>query len=101
MRLLPSRTKTVALLAISVSFTIVGVGAIGNGKGFVGWLGALFFGFCSTAFVLHLAPGASYLELSPDGFLATSLFRLWPLIRWVSVNEFGVAPIPGSGIRKG
>jgi len=81
MRLLPSRTKTIALLAVSLVFTIAGVGAIGNGKGFVGWLVALFFGVCSTAFSIHL-------------------WRRCPLIRWDSVSEFDVALIPGSRIRK-
>ncbi len=100
MRLVPSRTKTIALLTISVAFTIVGVWAIGTGRGFAGWLVALFFGVCSTAFAIHLWPGASYLELSPEGFVVSSLFRRWPLIRWDSVSEFEVAPIPGSGIRK-
>jgi hypothetical protein len=74
MRLLPSRTKTIALLTISVAFTIAGVRAIGDGKGFAGWLVAVFFGVCSAAFAIHLAPGASYLELSPEGFVVSSLF---------------------------
>src|SRR6266850_2221057 len=99
MRLLPSRTKTVALLAICVGFTIVGVGAIGNGKGFVGWLVALFFGVCSTGFAIHLWPGASYLQLLPEGFVVRSLFRTLPLIRWESVSEFHVEPVPGSGVK--
>jgi len=46
MRLLPSKAKTTALLTISVAFTIAGIGAIGAGKGFVGWLVAVFFGVC-------------------------------------------------------
>jgi hypothetical protein len=100
MRLRPSRTKTVFLLAISLAFTVIGVGAIGRGRGFVGWFVALFFGVCSTAFAIHLLPGASYLDLSPDGFVVSSLFRRWPLIRWDSVSEFHVAPVPGSGVRK-
>ena len=100
MRLQPSRTSTAALLTISVAFTIAGVGAIGSGRGFAGWLVALFFGVCSTAFAIHLLPGASYLDLSPEGFVVSSLFRRWLLIRWDSVSEFHVAPVPGSGIRK-
>jgi len=99
MRLVPSKTKTAALLTISIALTIAGVGAIGRGQGFVGWLVALFFGICSTAFVIHLLPGASYLELSPEGFVVSSLLRRWPLIRWESVSEFDVAPVPGSSRR--
>ena len=79
MRLRPSRTKTSFLLTISLAFTAIGVGMVGSGKGITGWFVALFFGICSTAFAIHLWPGASYLQLSPDGFVVCSLFRLQPL----------------------
>src|SRR5947208_13499225 len=95
MRLQPSKTKTVFLLTISLVFTIAGVGAIGRGREFAGWFVALFFGVCSTGFAIHLLPGASYLDLSPEGFVVSSLFRRWALTRWDSVSEFHVAPVPG------
>src|SRR5712692_8162679 len=100
MLLRPARTKTVVLLTVSLAFTVIGVGAIGTGQRIVGWFVALFFGVCSAAFAIHLWPGASYLELSPDGFVVCSLFRRWPPIRWHSVSEFHAARLPASGIRK-
>jgi hypothetical protein len=74
-------------------------GVIVSGEGIMGWFVALFFGVCSAAFAVHLWPGASYLQLSPEGFVACSLFRRQPLIRWDSVSEFRVAPVPGSGMK--
>ena len=99
MVLRPAKTKTVFLLTISLAFTVIGAYAIGAGKGIVGWFVGVFFGVCSAAFAIHLWPGASYLQLLPEGFVACSLFRRWPLIRWDSVSEFHVAPAPGSGMR--
>ena len=93
MRLRPSRKKNTFLLTISLAFTAIGVGMVSSGKGITGWFVALFFGICSIAFVIHLWPGASYLHLSPDGFVVCSLFRRQPLLRWDNVSEFHVAPI--------
>src|SRR2546421_3692742 len=98
MRLLPSRSKTVTLLAVSLAFTAIGVWAIGTGQG-IGWFVALFFGVCLAGFAIHLWPGASYLQLLPEGFVVRSLFRTLPLIRWENVSEFHVAPVPGSGAK--
>ena len=98
MRLLPARTKTSILLAVSLAFTAIGVGMVVSGR-ITGWFVGLFFGICSGALAIHLWPGASYLQLSADGFVACSLFRRQPLIRWDSVSEFHVAPPLGSGIK--
>jgi hypothetical protein len=99
MRLRPARTKTAFLLTISLAFTAIGGGMIVSGQGITGWFVTLFFGICSAAFAIQLSPGASYLQLSSEGFVACSLFRRQPLIRWDSVSEFHVAPAPGSGMK--
>jgi len=99
MRLRPARTKTAFLLTVSLAFTAIGVVMVNSGEGIPGWFVALFFGVCSVAFAIQLCPGASYLQLFPDGFVVCSLFRRHALIRWDSVSEFRVAPVPGSGMK--
>jgi hypothetical protein len=99
LRLPPSRTKTLFLLAVSLAFTAIGAAMILSGGGIANWFCGVFFGVCSTAFTIQLWPGASYLLLLPDGFVVCLLFRRRPLIRWDSVSEFRVALVPASGMR--
>src|SRR2546427_2274915 len=93
LRLRPSKWKIVLQLAASLAFTVAGVWMMA-GHGRLAWFPALFFGLCSAVFAIQLWPGASYLELLPEGFVACTLFRRWPLVRWDSVSEFRVAAVP-------
>jgi hypothetical protein len=99
LRLRPAKTKTLFLLAVSLTFTVAGIHAIATKRAFAGWLVLLFFAVCSAVFAIHLLPGASYLELLPEGFIACSLFRRRPLVRWDSVSVFRVERAPGTGIK--
>src|SRR5215813_87664 len=69
MRLRPARRRTAFLLTTSLAFTAIGVAMLFSGEGIAGWFVGLFFGVCSAAFAIHLSPGASYLQLSSDGFV--------------------------------
>lgn len=94
LRLHPAKGKGLLLLVISIVFTLVGVSMIGEGQ-WKGWPATVFFGLASVFFTINLFwPSASYLDLSPDGFVVCALFRPSPLIRWDSVSEFRVVRIP-------
>ena len=93
----PARWKLLVMLAVSLAFTTIGALMIRDNQGIKAWLSASFFGLCSTVFAIQLFPRASYLHLRPDGFVACTLFRRWPLVRWDSVSEFQVVAVPPLG----
>lgn len=86
----PAKKKALFLLAVSLAIASVGIAMIRAGEGFVAGLTTAFFGLCAIVFVVQLVPAASYLHLSPDGFVVRSLFRTSPLIPWKDVGEFRV-----------
>ncbi len=90
----PSKAKAVALAAVFLAYTFVGVLMIRKGA-MGGWFLAILCGLGCVVFAVTLWPGASYLRITSEGFVVRSLFRRWPLARWNSVSEFHVAQVPG------
>lgn len=94
LRLHPAKGKGLLLFTICIALTLVGMSMIGAGS-WKGWLVTLFFGLGTVLFAIQLLwPSASYLDLSPDGFVVCALFRPSSLIRWDRVSEFRVVHIP-------
>jgi hypothetical protein len=92
----PSRAKWLAILAICVTFTAIGVLAIREGAR-EGWLVAGFFGPCTLVALVVLLPGSAYLKVRRDGFVFGTLFRRWHL-PWTAVGPFSVALVSGQEI---
>jgi hypothetical protein len=90
----PSKLKFIGFLTGSLVLTGGGIGMIASGEGISGWFCAIFFALCSAVFVVLLLPGASYLRLTPEGFVVCSLYRVWPLIAWSGVSVFRVELMP-------
>jgi hypothetical protein len=95
----PSRRKTILLLLISLVFVAIGVVALANRKWGVGLSSTIFFGFGAVVAAIQLRPEASYLKLTPQGFVICSLFRKSPLIPWAQVRNFRVGSLPPAGKR--
>lgn len=75
--------------AIAVSLAIVVIGAWWTRRGAPGGgviLGVGGFGLFVS--VLALLPGATFLRLTPEGFVQSSLFVRKPLVRWRDVASF-------------
>jgi hypothetical protein len=89
----PSRAKWLALLAICVTFTVIGVLALREGAR-EGWYIAGFFGPCALVAFVVLLPGSAYLKVRRDGFVFGTLFRRWHL-PWTAVGPFSVALVAG------
>ena len=92
--LYPSRRRFFAYLLICAAFTAIGIRMIASGDA-MGWLVAIVFGAGCVIFAVSMLPGASYLELTDDGFLVCSLFRSHST-SWKAISEFRVGDIaPG------
>ena len=79
-------------LLLCLGFTVVGVFMIMDGEGLSGWFVALFFGLGVVVFLAQFWPAASYLKLTPKGFVCCTLFRSWSA-EWESVGDFHVGKI--------
>src|ERR1035438_7638336 len=90
----PSKRKTLLYLLVCLALTVMAAFMNATGGGAMGWVGLILFGLGALTFMVQLMPGASYLNLTPDGFVISSLFRKWPLIRWAEVSEFRVVTVP-------
>jgi hypothetical protein len=88
----PKKGSTVWLVLLCAGFVAIGVWMILEDD-WRGWLSVVFFGLGAIVLGLDLLPGASYLEFTPEGFLAAFRFRPWPLIRWIDVSEFRVVHV--------
>jgi len=80
------------LLLISLGFTVIGVWMIVEGEGIAAWFVASFFGLGLVVAVAQFWPAASYLKLTPKGFVCCTLFRRWSA-EWGSVSEFHVGQV--------
>ena len=80
------------LLLISLGFTIIGVWMIVEGEGITAWFVALFFGLGLLVALAQFWPAASYLKLTPKGFVCCTLLRRWSAA-WDSVSEFQVGQV--------
>ena len=88
--LYPGRGRTIAYLAGSLLFIVVGLWLAREPSGFdrvVGYVAAAFFGLCFVAFVTMLFPGNSFLKLDEVGFTYGLLFRQKSR-RWAEVSSF-------------
>src|SRR6266481_8165919 len=81
-------------LLVCLGFSVIGVFMILDGEGLSGWFVALFFGLGVVVFLAQFWPAASYLKLTPRGFVCCTLFRSWSA-SWESVSEFYVGRIGG------
>ena len=63
-----------------------------EGEGLTAWFVASFFGLGLMVTVAQFWPAASYLKLTPKGFVCCTLFRQWSA-GWESVSEFYVGRI--------
>lgn len=94
LRLRPSPRKWLVVLAIAAVFVAFGVLMVRDGAA-GGWPVTLFFGLCAAVALLVLLPGSTFLEIGPDGFETSHLFRRRRLA-WSEVGPFSVANL-GSG----
>ena len=86
----PSKKRLIWFLQVSLAFVAAGLRMIADGES-VGWLCVLFFGSGGAVFVLQAFPGASYLQVSGEGFVLCTLFRKHPLVPWHEASAFRVA----------
>jgi hypothetical protein len=77
------------LLLICLGFTVIGVLMIVEGEGITAWFVASIFGLGLLVTLAQFWPAASYLKLTPKGFVCWTLFRNWSA-GWESVSEFYV-----------
>ena len=82
----PSKRKMLVSLVTSLILVLCGLISL-NKEPFVAWGGIVFFGTCAVAFAVCLHPGASYLQISAQGFTFSSLFRR-AFVPWSAVTEF-------------
>lgn len=61
---------------------------------FIGWVGVVFFGFCTIYLLACCVPGQSYLGLEREGFVIKSPLRL-RRYRWADVASIGVEKVFG------
>ena len=91
MLLRPKPTKSLLVALGSLAFVLIGIWMVRSRDTF-GWLAIVFFGLCLAVSLICLLPKASYLRLTPDGFIVGSLFRA-RTIRWEDVTGFGVGTV--------
>jgi hypothetical protein len=87
------------LLLASLAFVAAGQQMIAHGERVFGCGSVLFFGLGVAVFSLQLVPGASYLQVSSEGFVVCSLFRRGPLVSWDDASAFRVVRVPPSRTR--
>jgi hypothetical protein len=88
----PSMRNVWKLLLISLGFTVIGVWMIVEGEGIAAWFVASFFGLGLVVALAQFWPAASYLKLTPKGFVCCTLFRRWSA-EWGSVGVFGIGQV--------
>lgn len=89
----PSRAKWLAVLAIGLVFTAIGVVMIRDGAT-TGWYVGGIFGVVSLVAIVVLLPGSAFLKVRRDGFEFGTLFRRMHL-PWTAVGPFSVALVAG------
>jgi hypothetical protein len=77
---------------LCIGFTVIGVFMILDGEGLSGWFVTLLFGLGTLVFGAQFWPAASYLKLTPKGFVCCTLFRNWSA-EWEAVSDFHVGKI--------
>lgn len=92
--LYPAKGKRLRRLLFSLALTGISIAMISSGEGIYSWFCAAIFAFASIGFAILLAPKASCLRLTREGFVFYGFFRPGPLITWGSVSEFRVKSIP-------
>lgn len=85
------RVRSILLLVLSLTLAAGGCLMISNGKA-AGWLVLGVFVLAASVFALQLLPGASYLELMPEGFTVCTLYRK-KSFAWHEVDTFFVTVI--------
>lgn len=90
----PRKRRYLALLLVSLTFTVGGVWMIFEGEGF-GWFVAIFFGVCVATFVGQLLPNAAYLTIGETGVEARSLNRSH-VVPYADVEAFYPISIGGN-----
>ncbi len=88
MRLAPSRIRTIGLLAASLAFLVVAL-LMAREQPMLGYLGAAFCAATAVVFGVQLVPGASFLELTAEGFTFAGMFRKKSEL-WRDIRGFGV-----------
>lgn len=94
----PSRFKWLLVLAVSLTFVVVGLLAlfgprpVGPEDAWAMWLCVGFFGLGAGASLLQFLPQSSFLRLHADGFTVRTLYRE-ATYRWEDVDPFGVVAI--------
>ncbi len=85
--LYPSKRKWVALAALCALFVTGGVLAAGEPGGWMGYLGAGFFGLGLVLSLINLWPGASWLRLDEHGVTWQMGFRGGKTIAWDEIRD--------------
>ena len=80
---------------ICTGFFLAGAMLIETGK-FIPWALVIFFGFGAVVIGISMIPGASYLELTQEGFCVRSSFRRH-FTAWRSVAGFRVGRLGNRG----
>ena len=85
----PARKAVARRLIIQLLVTGAGILMIAKGLGQVGWPFAILGALLVAMSGIELCwPNASYLELSPEGFVTRTALRRQPLVQWNTVTEF-------------
>ena len=87
----PAKGKVYFRLAAGVAMVALAVSMRDQGP--IMWFAIILFAIFSGIFVLQAFPGASYLQLLPEGFVIRALYKTSPLLRWESVSEFRVGSL--------
>jgi hypothetical protein len=73
--LLPKRSRWITFLIIGLVFTGGSLGLAISESDLLGWAGVGLFGLVTIVSAWFLVPGAAYLKLGRDGFVARAPFR--------------------------
>ncbi len=88
LELKPARLKTLALVLGSALLAALGWHFFAGAPA-LRWISAAFFGSGVLIFGVNLAPGSSYLRLSPEGLTYCSLYKSRHY-SWHEIERFGV-----------